>query len=57
MNAPPAAPPRMASKTRRISASTLVHFITHSLSLVVVVQNDGISIFDEVICDGRATLI
>lgn len=57
MNAPPAAPPRMASKTRRISASTLVHFITHSLFLVVVVQNDSICIFYEVVCDGRATLV
>ena len=57
MNAPPAAPPRMASTTRRISTSTLVHFITHSLFLVVVVQYDGISILDEVVCDGRATLV
>lgn len=56
MNAPPAAPPRMASTTRRISASTLVHFITHSLFLVVVVQYDGISILNQVVCNGRATL-
>lgn len=57
MIAPPAAPPRMASTTRRISASTLVHFITHSLFLVVVVQYDGISILNQVVCDGRATLV